>query len=1192
MQPRRLAAAGAVGHRRRDGRGGAAPRRARRRAGGPRPGPPLRRRHPGRQQRRPRQEVLLRGLTHPGVPRTCSRRRFSSRKSTFRAGTRGGVGGRQRRAHKLGRVSAPNKSLRPGRGAPTCRRRRSTGATAEALRAIAAAADLDALKAARLAHAGDRSPLALANREIGALPPQAKAEAGKRVGQARGAASGLRSRPGRPSSRPSATPASWSRRPSTSRCRTTARPRGARHPLTTHAGADRDVFVAMGYEVAEGPEVEAEWLNFDALNLGPTTRRARCRTPSSSSSRGLRRWSCARTPRRCRSARCSTRPLPVYVDLPRPGLPHRRARRDAHARSSTRSRASSSTRASPMADLKGTLDHFAPAMFGDGTRTRLRPVLLPVHRADRRGRHAVLRVPRRRRQPGARAAPASEGWIEWGGCGMVNPRVLVACGVDPERYSGFAFGMGIERTLMFRHDVDGHARHGRGRRPVHPAVRDRRSDARPAVLAAGVRRPARRRHRVATSPTQLVARRPRGREPSRRSAPASPARSSSAGCSTIEELTEFKKPIRFCQVDVGERTAPDSRSGIVCGARNFAVGDMVVVALPGAVLPGGFAIAARKTYGHVSDGMICSERELGMGDDHAGIIVLPPGTRRARRRRRSSCSACVDEVLDIAVTPDRGYCLSMRGVAREAATAYGAAAPRPGRRSTAARRRPARGLPGARSTTRPAATASRCATVTGLDPEAPTPLWLRRRLDAAGMRPISLAVDVTNYVMLELGQPLHAFDRGKLHRADRAYAGRERARSSRPSTTSSATLDPEDLVITDDSRPDRPGRRHGRARHRDRRRRRPTSCIEAAHFDAADDRAHGAPAQAVQRGVASASSAASTRRSRRTPRPRAAALLLELGGGTVDAGHDRGRAPACAAPAIAIRCRPPGPGRRASTYGRDDVVPPARRRSAARSTADGTTARRSPPPSLAARPHRPERPGRGGHSGSSGYDEHPVGAAARARRAAGSPTGSGCAAASAGRSPAVGYVEVLQLPVRRRGRRSTRSACRPTTPRRRLLRAGQPALRRGSRGCARRCCRGCCATLRRNVGRGCARRRAVRDRRWCSCRATASPSAASPTRRAVGAADRPTRELAGLEAAAARPAACTSPPCSPARASRPAGGARAARRDWADAVEAARARGRAPGRELVVRAGPARAVAPGPLRRARRRRASARRPRR
>ena len=130
----------------------------------------------------------------------------------------------------------------------------------------------------------------------------------------------------------------------------------------------------------------------------------------------------------------------------------------------------------------------------------------------------------------------------------------------------------------------------------------------------------------------------------------------------IEELTEFKKPIRFCQVDVGE----SEPRGIVCGARNFAVGDRVVAALPGAVLPGPFPIAARKTYGQVSDGMMCSARELGLGDDHSGIMVLAVGhTGRGRADR----ARLREPVLDIAVTPDRAYCLSVRGLAREAAAA-------------------------------------------------------------------------------------------------------------------------------------------------------------------------------------------------------------------------------------------------------------------------------------------------------------------------------------------------------------------------------------------------------------------------------------------------------------------------------------------------------------------------------------------
>src|SRR5215218_3436537 len=134
----------------------------------------------------------------------------------------------------------------------------------------------------------------------------------------------------------------------------------------------------------------------------------------------------------------------------------------------------------------------------------------------------------------------------------------------------------------------------------------------------------------------------------------------------IEELTGFKKPIRYCQVEVGE----EAPRGIVCGARNFVVGDTVVVALPGAVLPGGFEIAARTTYDHVSDGMICSVRELGVGEDHAGILVLgddapAPGTPAG------PVAGLDDVVIELNVTPDRGYCLAMRGIAREMGTGLG-----------------------------------------------------------------------------------------------------------------------------------------------------------------------------------------------------------------------------------------------------------------------------------------------------------------------------------------------------------------------------------------------------------------------------------------------------------------------------------------------------------------------------------------
>ncbi|MFI2350016.1 phenylalanine--tRNA ligase subunit beta [Streptomyces sp. NPDC019443] len=265
---------------------------------------------------------------------------------------------------------------------------------------------------------------------------------------------------------------------------------------------------------------------------------------------------------------------------------------------------------------------------------------------------------------------------------------------------------------------------------------------------------------------------------------------------TIEELTEFKKPIRFCTVDVGMANGTGEPQEIVCGARNFSVGDKVVVVLPGAVLPGDFAIAARKTYGRTSHGMICSGDELGMGDDgRGGIIVLPPehevGTDAIELLE------LVDEVLDIAVTPDRGYCLSMRGVARETAIAYGLPlrdpalldVPAPNSFGYVVKVSDPIGCD--RFTAR---------TVVGLEPEARSPIWLQRRLQKAGMRPISLAVDVTNYVMLEVGQPLHAYDRTRLD----GPIGVRRAEPGEKLTTLDGVqrvLDAEDLVITDDRGP-------------------------------------------------------------------------------------------------------------------------------------------------------------------------------------------------------------------------------------------------------------------------------------------------------------------------------------------------------------------------------------------------------
>ncbi|KRV50293.1 phenylalanine--tRNA ligase subunit beta [Wenjunlia vitaminophila] len=263
----------------------------------------------------------------------------------------------------------------------------------------------------------------------------------------------------------------------------------------------------------------------------------------------------------------------------------------------------------------------------------------------------------------------------------------------------------------------------------------------------------------------------------------------------IEELTGFKKPIRYCQVDVGDANGTGDPQNIICGATNFAEGDKVAVILPGGVLPGGFQITARKTYGKVSEGMICSARELGMGDDHDGILILPGQCEVGADA--VELLELADEVLDIAVTPDRGYALCLRGVAREAAVAYGVPLRDPALLDVPG---PTPGGYPVRVEDPMACDRFTARTVVGIDHEAQSPIWMQRRLQKAGMRPISLVVDITNYVMLELGQPLHAYDRTRLT----GPIVVRRARPGEKLTTldgAERTLDPEDLLITDDSGP-------------------------------------------------------------------------------------------------------------------------------------------------------------------------------------------------------------------------------------------------------------------------------------------------------------------------------------------------------------------------------------------------------
>ncbi|MFD3516459.1 phenylalanine--tRNA ligase subunit alpha [Streptomyces sp. NPDC058657] len=356
-------------------------------------------------------------------------------------------------------MSAPNKSYDPVE-VEALKPEEIERMRDEALAAFEAAADLDALTHAKTAHTGPTSPLSLANREIGALPPQAKAEAGKRVGMARGAVNKALA------ARLTVLEAERDERVLVEEAvdvtlpydRT---PAGARHPLTTLMERVADVFVGMGYEVAEGPEAEAEWFNFDALNFVPDHPARQMQDTFFVQGENGAKTGESGVVLRTHTSPVQARALlerrepPVYVVCP--GRVYRTDELDAtHTPVFHQIELLAVDEGLTMADLKGTLDHMVQALFGEGMKTRLRPNYFPF--TEPSAEMDMVCYVCRGESVGNPDRPCrtcgSEGWIELGGCGMVNPKVLNACGVDPQKYSGFAFGFGIERMLMFRHNVE------------------------------------------------------------------------------------------------------------------------------------------------------------------------------------------------------------------------------------------------------------------------------------------------------------------------------------------------------------------------------------------------------------------------------------------------------------------------------------------------------------------------------------------------------------------------------------------------------------------------------------------------------------------------------------------------------------------------------------------------------------------
>lgn len=352
---------------------------------------------------------------------------------------------------------------------------------------------------------------------------------------------------------------------------------------------------------------------------------------------------------------------------------------------------------------------------------------------------------------------------------------------------------------------------------------------------------------------------------------------------TIEELEGFKKPIRYCQVNVGQANGSGDLQSIICGARNFAEGDHVVIALPGTVLPGGFAIGSRETYGKMSEGMICSEAELGLTDQSSGILVLSPrdldGSGLSVGDDARDFLGLDDEKFEVNITPDRGYALSLRGLGREIASAFNLDFADPAEIEP---------LPVDGTIldldVRPETDTVRFGLrrVTGIDPSAPTPWWMRRRLLLSGQRSVNLPTDITNYVMLLIGQPMHAFDGNRI---TGGLTVRNADEGEKMTTLDHVErkLSSEDVVICDETGIQSLAGVMGGV----------TSEIEDDTTDVVFEAAVWSPLRVFRTGRRHKLSSEASRRFERTVDPSlveaaldlACRLLAEHGGGTIDAGR-------------------------------------------------------------------------------------------------------------------------------------------------------------------------------------------------------------------------------------------------------------------------------------------------------------------